>query len=142
MKKELTYKPPKGWNYCGDRSLECGGYFYKVSEGGYADVIEVLPCSDAGGQDNAWWVSQGSVTLEVSDKTLNSALSCIGFSGEVTDNVRVEALIAYCGVERGYQDVIQIGPDDAYARDLVEPSIRLRANATLENFVRKWADWT
>jgi hypothetical protein len=141
MKKELTYKPPKGWNYCGDISLEYGGYFYKASEWGYADVIEVLPCSDAGCQDNAWWVSQGSVTLEVSDETLNSALSFIGFSGEVTDNVRVEALVAYCGIERDCQDVVQIGPDDAYARDLVNPSIRLRANATLTNFVRKWANW-
>jgi hypothetical protein len=34
MKKELTYKPPKGWNYCGDISLEYGGYFYKASEWG------------------------------------------------------------------------------------------------------------
>lgn len=141
MKKELTYKPPKGWNYCGDISLECGGYFYKASEWGYADVIEVLPCSDAGCQGNAWWVSQGSVTLEVSDETLNSALSFIGFSGEVTDNVRIEALVAYCGVESDCQDVVQIGPDDAYAREFVEPSIRLGANATLENFVRKWANW-
>lgn len=142
MKKKLTYKPPRGWNYFGDVNLEYGGYFYKASEWDYADVIEVMPCSDAGCQGNAWWVSQGIVTLEVSDETLNSALSSIGFSGEVTDNVRVEALVAYCGIERDCPDVVQIGPDDAYARNLVEPSIRLRSNATLENFVRKWADWS
>ena len=142
MKKKLTYKPPRGWNYFGDVNLEYGGYFYKASEWGYADVIEVIPCSDAGCQGNAWWVSQGIVTREVSDETLNSALSSIGFSGEVTDNVRVEALVAYCGIERDGPDVVQIGPDDAYARNLVEPSIRLRSNATLENFVRKWADWS
>ena len=37
MKNRLITNPPKGWSYCGDLSLEHGGYFYKLTEWGYAD---------------------------------------------------------------------------------------------------------
>ena len=141
MKNRLTTNPPKGWCYCGDLSLEYGGYFYKLTEWGYADVIEVIPCSDAGCQDNAWWISQGTRTTDVRDENLVSALACLDFDVEVTDAVKVEALMAYAGFERDCQEVLQIGPDDPYARDYVEPTIKRRAGSDLENFVRKWANW-
>ena len=140
-KQRLTNKPPKGWHYLGDINLEYGGFFYKLTKWGYADIVEITPCSDAGCQDNAWWISQGSRTTEVGDETLASALSCIGFEGEVTEEIKVEALMAYGGFERDTSEVVQIGPKDEYAREYVEPTIKLRANADLENFARKWATW-
>jgi hypothetical protein len=49
--------------------------------------------------------------------------------------------MAYGGFERDTSEVVQIGPKDEYAREYVEPTIKLRANADLENFARKWATW-
>lgn len=48
------------WHYNGDVNIEHGGFFYDLStfEQGYVDVVRVVPCSDAGGPDNYFWLQK------------------------------------------------------------------------------------
>lgn len=70
-------KGVKLWHYNGDPDIECGGFFYRVDtiDEGYADVVRVTPCSDAGGPDNCFWVER--LVIIVDDHWLE-ALTGVG----------------------------------------------------------------
>lgn len=70
----------KRFKYCGDVNIEYGGYFYSAAEWrrGYADVVRVTPCSDAGAQNNCYWIDELTVIIPDTPDKLRQTLRCIG----------------------------------------------------------------
>jgi len=148
----------KRWHYCGDISLENGGYFWREDGAeDYVNCVRVTPCSDAGGPDNVYWVQIGSVYVgEADDPGRASALESCGY--ELSDfpvrqrrAVLVEAMVGYRGLEssvvhfrgqmRNTEITVQIGKHADRFRDTHDPApvpdVILRANASLLRFVRR-----
>ena len=52
------------WRYCGDVNIKEGGYFFRVhQQWEYADIVNVVPCSDAGGPNNMFWIETGTISI-------------------------------------------------------------------------------
>jgi hypothetical protein len=131
------------WHYSGDMVLDNGGFFYDLSDFqyGYANAVKITPCSDAGGQDNAWWIEVGTINLP-DDKRRDEALRSYGVDGVTIDpedlpHVMIQACEAYLGLECEHGGVVQIGPDDPYCREVIPPNQKLRAGTDLEKWVRR-----
>jgi hypothetical protein len=132
----------KRWHYSGDINIEHGGLFWREDGAeDYVLAVQVTPCSDAGGPDNMFWVEAGSIYLPSDPERRKSALDCIGAdSANPTRWELVEACHAYNGLEEDERRVVQIGRTANRAcsgfGDLAPDNV-LRANASLERFVRR-----
>ena len=137
------------WYYSGDINLEYGGLFYRLDniKWGYADALRVTPCSDAGGQDNAYWIEELTVNLP-DDKRhperREDILASCGIDtlpkGRAGLHMLVDACVGYGSYDIEQSDVVQIGkaPDVVGTRcDIVRPTVILRGNASLRRYVRK-----
>ena len=130
------------WNYCGDINLEHGGYFWReAGADDYVEAVDVAPCSDAGGPDNLFWITEGSIYLG-GDRA--GALSCIGAEPGTTDRATlVDAHRAYGGVESDSlgASVVRIGPAEPIRGqgwdNNITGDVVLRASASLTRYVRK-----
>lgn len=133
------------WNYNGDINLTCGGFYWREDGADdYVLVVRVTPCSDGGGPDNLYLIEQGSLYLPSDPAKRQSALSCIGYGDkpEVTRSMLVDAFMAYGGIDRDTyngEHVVRIGkPEEATIGGWnPTPDKVLRANASLERYVRK-----
>lgn len=150
------------WKYMGDVSLEHGGAFFRLDsrnwdEYGYGEAVRVTPCSDAGGQDNAYWIEDITILKPERESELKSILDTIGLcmeDGHLVDSWRGTTIkagtaafrlaIAYACLSYGKYDInqsetIQIGKDSPFydGREPVRPDRILRANTSLERFVRR-----
>lgn len=145
------------WNYTGDMNIENGGLFWKgESSDDYVEVVEVTPCSDAGGPDNLFHVATG--TLYMPHDKRQDALDTCGYklvdggildcTGEVHpldtlhgQTLLVDAFRGSHGIERDSETVVRIGPVDEYSGGVngwnPEPDTILRADAKLRNYLRK-----
>jgi hypothetical protein len=132
----------KKWYYQGDMNIEHGGSFYCLEglKDGYAEAIRVYPCSDAGAQDNCWWVDVHTINMPSKQEVLEKALQYCGIPPILSMPLtQVMALHEYGEYYTESSVVVQIGPDDPYynGHDPVEPDIRLRAGTDLEKWVRR-----
>ena len=152
------------WDYSGDVNLECGGTFFRQGADwqryGYVDAVRVTPCSDAGGQDNAFWVERLTINRPDSMAEIRDVLSIYSYtiegeSGDIVephsgetiaianspafDRVLIEACLSYGRYDKDYGETIQIGKraDEYHSGDVVKPDLILRGNCKLENYVRK-----
>ena len=102
--------PTQAWQYCGDINIRHGGYYWR--EDGASDyvlAVECIPCSVAGGPDNQFFITIGSVFLGDENKQ-SEALTCIGIdASEATRAHYVDAAMAYRGIESDENYVLQIG---------------------------------
>lgn len=151
----------KRWQYVGDMNIEHGGFFWRCLDWkhGFVEAVRVMPCSDAGAQDNCYWVETLTVILP-GDKELPVVLRVCGFeleagTGAIVDPGRgteiakagteayraaiVEACVAHGSYDIEQSTCISIGaPDPEYSgSEPVEPDIVLRANRSLKRYVRK-----
>ena len=138
------------WIYRGDVNIECGGMFV-LDEGDddSVQVVEVTPCSDAGGPDNLFWIEKGSVYMPLDEKRREQALNSIGWFDEGNDDPahKRECLIdgfkAYHGIDADTRVVVQVGKRDPFydydrgGFSMPEVDYQLRANAKLVNFVKR-----
>lgn len=134
--------------YSGDMSIEHGGYFYCLDTWahGYVDAFRVTPCSDAGAQDNVFWLESLTVILR-EGTDLQCALDYIGvdalqgFARSARRHVIVSALVAYGSYDVWSTIAAQVGPDDPFyvGRDPVRPDVRLRASVDLHKLARRMA---
>lgn len=132
----------KKWHYHGDVNLEYGGSFYCLEglEDGYAEVVNIYACSDAGGPDNCWWVDEHTVNIPSDHRVLELALLYCGSTPNTNSSLeQVIALHDYGEYERDSSLLVQIGPDDPYysGYEPVDPDIRLRAGTDLDKWVRR-----
>ncbi len=133
------------WNYRGDVNLTEGGYFWRHNQPNddYADIIEVMPDANMGGADNVFHVFVGTVYIPDDMEKRKTALDCIGYEGDPKDatfETLVDALFAYMGMDRDYNDAIRIGAVDPLTSEATvsEDDIwQIRANWKLKNFVKK-----
>lgn len=140
------------WHYSGDINIEHGGVFYTLEnlKYGFFDAVSVQPCSDAGAQGNAWWITCGSVYVPTDNDKMLSALASVLDSNKreseslhwlLTDecyaHILFQACFSYSGIEKDFDEVVQIGPKED-CRDYVEPTIQLKAGASLKHYVTKW----
>jgi hypothetical protein len=153
------------FKYSGDINVEHGGVWYKLNRKdwdsyGYCSAIRVTPCSDGGAQDNAWWVEELTVLKPEKESELKSILETCGWfidpeTGDIVSTYRADTVakkgtaafrwaIADSCVGYGRYDIInsetvQIGKKPEGKRpywEQAEPSIILRANSSLERYVR------
>lgn len=146
------------YKYCGDVNLEYGGYYYRAPDWqhGYADAVRVQPCSDGGGQDNAWWIERLTVLIPSDEAELRKVLAVIGMvldakgaiiseSGGATlakgsagyKACVIDACVAYGRYDQDSSTVVQIGKTDEVDSDHVAPHVTLRAGSSLERYVRR-----
>lgn len=129
------------WNYNGDMHLECGGFYWKEDGADdYVLAVEVTPCSDAGGPDNLFLITTG--TIYISERNLDSALDTIGMTrAEASREDIVYAMRAYHGLDDRNETVIRLGKDESdYARPggwNPEPDYVLRRNTNLRKYVER-----
>lgn len=138
----------KTWIYFGDMSIRNGGYFYDRSniEHHYVDAVRVVPCSDAGGPDNEWWVEVLTVNIPDEDAKLEQVLSVCGWSLEDIDGkpqreadaMVIDACIAYGKYDQDTSTHVRIGPKQtAPGWSPSNNDVQLRGNASLRAYVRK-----
>jgi hypothetical protein len=150
----------KRWNYSGDVNLEYGGVFIDISdwENGYATAVRVQPYSDAGLQNNAWWIEELTVIKPRSEQELKSVLdscgwtidpkdsSLVGCGGEVvaapnTKEFRLaiaDSCIGYGLYDTTISTSVQIGQTDPYHDgETLTADETLRSNASLSRYVRR-----
>lgn len=127
------------WYYYGDINLEYGGIFYTDRQFDYFDAVRVTPCSDAGCQDNVFWIESGSIVVPKPEKVEEALRSCgITTHQDVNDHELACALASYGYFETDTTETIQIGPDDPYHRgETVRPTTKVRAGTDLEKWVRR-----
>lgn len=124
-----------GWNYSGDINLEYGGFFWRTDEfcTYYVEAIEVTPCSDAGGPDNKFHITTGTIYMPDDEP---APLDIIGVDpADATLRDKVEAWRAYHGIETDSQTVVRIGKDEESDGWNPEPDTILRGNASLARYV-------
>ena len=70
----------RGWHYSGDVCLEQGGFYYKTKDvaNHYADAVRIVPCSDAGGPDNEFWIEALTIILPENEADLSTVLCSQG----------------------------------------------------------------
>lgn len=155
----------KFW-YSGDVNVEHGGTWFAINKKdwddyGYCSAVRVTPCSDAGAQENAWWIEELTVIKPENDQKLKSVLDTCGWlvyseTGDIISShngdivakkgtaafrrVVAEACVGYGKYDVSNSETVQIGKDaDSDDLEQVEPDTVLRANSSLERYVkRQW----
>lgn len=147
----MSYPSIGRWFYHGDVNVAHGGFWYRLDgwEHGYFDAVRVTSCSDAGAQGNAWWVEALTGIVPRDEVELGRVLSCCGydldgFSKAQQRHMIVDACIAYGLYDPAncfpgsHCETVQIGEVADSGRDLdASPTVILRANASLERYVRR-----
>ena len=153
MGKAKQIETNKRWKYCGDRNIEYGGYYWR-NDGwsDYALIVRVTPFSDAGGNDNEYWVEIGSLYIPDDDlddgphDDVKRALDTCGITleqlAELTPAKRraetIYALIGYRGFDISETRNVRIGPKQPESREgPFHADTVLRANSSLESWVRR-----
>lgn len=147
----------KRWKYQGDMSLAYGGYFFDFSEWkhGYVPCVEVIDLDSAVGFTGAVHIEHKTVLIDRPKKQLAQALDVVGASflpnGDIDDNGRTikkntssyRVILAYACCAYGHYDqddgseTLQLERDGPMQFDGWHAEKRLRANASLENYVRR-----
>lgn len=150
----------KRWDYSGDINLAYGGVFIDMAgwSNGYATAIRVQPCSDAGLQNNAWWIEELTVIKPRTEQELKSVLDCYGWTIDPEDgsiigcggdvmaapktkqfNLAIaEACIGHGLYDRENSTSIQIGQtDEFHSGETLDVDEKLRGNTSLERYVRR-----
>ena len=148
----------KRWKYQGDVNLQHGGTFYDFSDWqyGYVSAVEVTNLDSAAGFTGAVLIEPMSIVIERSAEQLAQALSLIGAkllpNGDIDDNGSIikrrtaahRFCIAYACQSYGYADretenseILQLDREAPMAKEGWTATKRLRANASLENYVRR-----
>lgn len=140
--------------YHGDLNPEHGGYFYTLSDAeyGYASVVRITPCSDAGLAENEFWIERLNVNFPGDEIEEAEVLSVIGLTLADVEAQRgtdeycstiINACLAYGKGERCQPDeAVRIGKRDEFARECLKDSQitkRLPHNALIGNYARKIA---
>lgn len=137
--------------YSGDLNIEHGGMFYSLQtwKNDYVNVLRVVPCSDAGGPDNCFWIEHLTVTIQNDATKRQSALDVIGVDAEAFKKMKpaarrhalIEAHVSYGYYDTEQSTIVRIGkPDTFYSgRDTFEPAEVLRGNTSLERYAREQA---
>lgn len=150
------------YRYSGDVDLCNGGTFFLVNakdreDYGFRSAVRVTPCSDAGAQDNAWWVEELTVIKPRNDQELKSVLdvcgwrigedgnlwdySCAPFAKKGTASFRnaiQEARVSYGLYDIDRSITVQIGKtSEFHSGDTVTPDETLRGNCSLARYVRR-----
>lgn len=131
------------WTYSGDANLENGGVFYKLDPSdiqyGYCEAVRITPCSDAGCQDNAFWIERLTVNGFDDEKRIKNGLDCCGFTdNQPSDEIKAYALVCYGYYDVNSAKIVQIGRKDKYhGGEFITPDVVLRSNASLKNYVKK-----
>lgn len=159
--QRFTNRPT--WHYMGDVNIESGGYFYSLDnwEHDYAEAVRCVPCSDAGGPDNQFWVEKITVNLPTGQNKLEqdaARVKVIADCGMDTDEYAAltedqqQHWLLHACLDYGKYDInttfeVQVGrkPDPMWNRsDFVSLSGSdlnvLRANVNLRNWVRAHCD--
>lgn len=149
--------------YSGDINVEHGGVWFKIDprdwdEYGYCSAVRVTPCSDAGLQENAWWIEELTIIKPRSETELSGILNTCGWmiyteSGDIIASGNGEVLakkgtaafrriVAEATLGYGLYDVtgsetVQIGREADGSGERVTPDTVLRSNASLERYVRR-----
>lgn len=146
--------------YQGHLNVENGGYWIKLDKQdwkyGYLSAVRVTPCSDAGAQDNAYWIEELTVSIPDTKEELSGIVDTCGWmimqedgSIETRGTILKKNTSAYrlavanaCIVYGKYDirrfETVQIGKHDMdHSDDVVQPDTILRSNASLENYVRR-----
>lgn len=138
------------WVYRGDVNIEFGGMF--ILDEGDADTVEaveVVPCSDAGGPDNLYWITKGSIYMPTDEKQRKEVLAMVGwYDEEVADAVQTRACLidgfnAYHGIEADIRVVVQIGKRDPFydydsgGFSMPEVDYQLHGNTSLRKWVQR-----
>ena len=131
------------WNYNGDVGLRHGGFYWREDGADdYVVVVDVTPCSAAGGPDNLFWIAEGSVYI-TPERAATALESCDMTYADATRGQIVESIMAYYGMETDTQTVLRIGraedPNDSWrwSEHPVEPDVVLRGNAKLRRWVER-----
>lgn len=137
------------WQYRGDVNVEHGGLWINdAGDEDYVRAVELVACSEAGGPDNLFHVTIGSIYLPTDEARRKAALDTVGWYEEsMSDREKRMCLIdgfrAYHGIDAdamGGEVVIQVGPKDKDFWDgkgwNPAPDHRLRSNVNL----RKWVE--
>jgi hypothetical protein len=134
--------------YSGDVNVEHGGVFYTLegAKWGYVDAARVVPCSDAGGPDNCFWVDVLTVNIE-SAAHKHLALNYCGVSladfNQWDDKTKlhatIEALVSHGAYDQESSTMVRIGKPDEYygGREEFNPSRTFQHNASLRNIARR-----
>lgn len=147
----MNYKAQKQFRlfYFGDVNIEHGGFFYSL-EGmkyDYADFVRVVPCVDAGGADNVFWIERGNVNI-LNPSALKDALRYCGMTDEYEDatpaqrrHMAIHACMSYGNIDIDQTETVRVGPECPFSgqRDTPKHDKQLRANASLRNYVRNIA---
>lgn len=144
------------WHYSGDISIENGGTFYDLSNWhsmGYATALRVVPCSDAGGPDNEFWLEELTVNRQYDDK-VRSAIDTIGMRFDHYENkskaqqahILFDACLSYGFYDQLVSKRIRIGKAEVRTRcgwdHDIKPDEILRGNVSLDRYVRKCLNGT
>ena len=131
------------WNYVGDVSLRHGGYYWREDDADdYVLAVEIIPCSDAGGPDNLFWINEGSIYI-TPERAAAALESYVDNPADATRAQIVDAVMGHYGMERDAETVLRIGPvedpDDAWRWEgmTAEPDVVLRGNAKLRRWVER-----
>jgi hypothetical protein len=142
-------KKPR-WFYSGDVNIENGGYFYNLDNWPYyVDARRVVPCSDAGGPDNLFWIEELTVNVDekMGDTRVKNAFSACGWLDEKLNARELRHRIVSAFVSYGYYDVcstnvVMLGPkvDEFWSERggfaLPKVDITLRSNVDLAKWLR------
>lgn len=100
-----------GLTYSGDSDPANGGVFYSMDPDdfnlGYIEAVRIEPCSDAGAQDNAYWLEWLTLNIPESVKEINEILRCCGYRLDSEGNIVNEhdsELLA----EKGTREYLQV----------------------------------
>lgn len=138
------------WKYSGDVNVKEGGMW--INDEGDEDfvrVVEITPCSEAGGPDNLFYITRGSIYMPTDEARRKAALETIGWYDENGDEAHkraclIDAFRAYHGIDAdamGGEIVIRVGPEDKDFWDgkgwNPKPDRILRANVNLKNYIER-----
>lgn len=137
--------------YTGDINAEHGGMFYTLEgvKWGYVDALRIVPCSDAGGPDNLFWLERLTINLR-EGAALAPILECCGIGRDelarLTPAQRVHASIraheSYGAYDPDGTEVVRIGPPCPFfdhRREWESPKIDrvLRAGSSIGRYAKR-----
>jgi hypothetical protein len=136
------------WVYRGDINIKYGGVFI-LDEGDedFVSIVEVTPCSDAGGPNNLFWITKGSLYMPTDENRRKAALETVGWYDEdgTEEHKRmclIDGFLAYHGIDRDTEVVVQVGKRDPFfdydhgGFSMPEVDYQLHGNVNL----RKWVE--
>jgi hypothetical protein len=129
--------------YMGDRNIENGGYFYTLEnmKWGYADVVRVTPCSDAGAADNCYWVESLTVNIREKPEELKRVLDTCGITElpktAARKHMLIDAHIAYGAYDTNKSEVVQVGAKQSEFGEPIHANKVIRGNASLYRYARE-----